>query len=707
MARQPATPPASTHSGRRVAFGLNVTLALVAAVILLVFVNWISYRRFLRYDFTSTRQYSLSPQTREILKEIKEPYRVVTLLGAAGADSAEAREIRIYLSRARDLVDEYARYCRNLTVEHIDADLDAARVKAFYGSVLERFKDRLKPQTEALQVGRAALDAVLKDAKGLIQPLTSLSNDEMIKDERLKQEILVFAQYFARFDKQMEASTQQINAAVEAGLPDYSGALGLIRTELGEVSDKVFGVVVDRLVRAAEGEGAPDAVRAEFKRISGLMRETRKSIDATLTKLKDVTAVEDYDRFREQMATRNSVVILSPGRERVIHLDEMFRRPDPAQEKALKQSGEEPELAFQGEERLTGALMSLGMKNPPLVVFVYTGRQRAIGPNGAYDVVAQRLRRINFDVQEWCPVARPGPFGQVEPAAPLPTSKPGQKAVWIILPIEPPNPINPMASGGDQVATMLKERLAAGDSALVMVEISPVGYTGGIDPMASVFEGWSIKALNDRVLLREISMPNRQKRLASRMDVDEWPSDQPITRAIAGMPGTFLRASPLDLDVAGGAKNNVQVWPLVTIQKEDVWAEKNLQGLTDATRDAATAGKPYTIAAAAQNKTSRLVVVGDPVWASDQVTSVGMLGPGTAELVGALFPGNTELFVNSVFWLARMDQLIAASARSQDIRRIRSMTPQAVRTVQWVTLAGMPLATMLAGVVVWAIRRRA
>ncbi|MCX5660861.1 MAG: Gldg family protein [Planctomycetota bacterium] len=706
-AAKTAAPAGSTHAGRRVAFGFNVTLAIVAALILLVFVNWISYRRFLRYDLTSTRQYSLSPQTRELLKEVKEPYRVVTLLSGAAGDSSEAREVAILLSRARDLADEYGRYCPNLKVEHIDADLNASGVKAFYASLLERYKAKLAPQAAGVEGGRKALDALRADATALKTPLADLGSDESLTDDRLKQDLLSVGQYFARFDKQLDGVMQQVTAATEAGLPDYTAALAVIRTELGDLSEKVFGVVIDRFGRAAETSATPDSIKPKLKSLASLMRESRRNIDVALTAIKDVLSVEDYDRLREQLAGRNSVVVMSPDRERVIQLDEMFRRPDPAQTKALQQAGEEAELAFQGEERLTGALVSLGLKNPPLVVFIFTGRQRALGPNGEYEMVAQRLRRINFDVQEWSPIPRPSMYGQIEPPAPLPVAKPGQKAVWIILPMEPPNPVNPMASGGDQVVAALKQRLAAGDSAMIMLDLAPVGFTGQADPLAGVFEPWSIKPQTDRVLLREITVANRQTRVASLMDVDNWPGDQPVTRSLAGMQGAFLRSMPLDIDTAAAASKGVKVWPLVTVKKDDVWAERNLQDLVNSKKDPASAGKSYTIAAAAESKTNRLIVVGDPIWATDQITSLGLLGPGTAELVGSRFPGNAELFVNGVFWLSHMDQLIAASARSQDIRRIRPMTATTLRNTQWGTLAAMPLATIIAGVGVWLIRRRA
>jgi hypothetical protein len=112
------------------------------------------------------------------------------------------------------------------------------------------------------------------------------------------------------------------------------------------------------------------------------------------------------------------------------------------------------------------------------------------------------------------------------------------------------------------------------------------------------------------------------------------------------------------------------------------------------------------VAVAAEKGKQRIAVFADPVWATDQIVNYGMLGPGTASMVGAMFPANAELFVNSVFWLSNMDEMIAASARSQDIRRIGEITPTQMMGIRWGVLAGIPLAIFAIGIGV-GIKRRA
>jgi len=106
--------------------------------------------------------------------------------------------------------------------------------------------------------------------------------------------------------------------------------------------------------------------------------------------------------------------------------------------------------------------------------------------------------------------------------------------------------------------------------------------------------------------------------------------------------------------------------------------------------------------------------VGDGFWATDEATTFGRLsdgreGPGLATQPGATiaYPGNTELFVSSVFWLAHQEQLIAASPRTQDLRRVDPIPAATLSVYRGVLVAGLPGLVFVVGVAVWLVRRRA
>ena len=99
----------------------------------------------------------------------------------------------------------------------------------------------------------------------------------------------------------------------------------------------------------------------------------------------------------------------------------------------------------------------------------------------------------------------------------------------------------------------------------------------------------------------------------------------------------------------------------------------------------------------------RFVLVGAGGWMiSNTADAVRDIGGGRVALEN---PGNHELMLASVAWLAGMDELIAASPMSQEVSRLRGITPEVRAAWWWIIVAGVPLACFLLGGLVWLWRR--
>ena len=117
--------------------------------------------------------------------------------------------------------------------------------------------------------------------------------------------------------------------------------------------------------------------------------------------------------------------------------------------------------------------------------------------------------------------------------------------------------------------------------------------------------------------------------------------------------------------------------------------------------------QPIMVAAVRTNpETSRLqrfLLVGSGGWLRSYVTEVatGMGG----DRIALMNPGNHELALAAVAWLAGMDELIAPSPISQQYARLDGID-QSVAT-RWGMLAvvGAPIACLLMGLGVWLVRR--
>jgi ABC-type uncharacterized transport system involved in gliding motility auxiliary subunit len=86
---------------------------------------------------------------------------------------------------------------------------------------------------------------------------------------------------------------------------------------------------------------------------------------------------------------------------------------------------------------------------------------------------------------------------------------------------------------------------------------------------------------------------------------------------------------------------------------------------------------------------TRLVVVGDSDFAANSVAGI---------------PGNQDMFLNMVNWLAQQENLISVRPRNPEDRRI-TMTAGQDRMIFWFTIAILPGLIFLAGIQTWWRRR--
>lgn len=101
-----------TLRSRRLHYGSSAIFSTVVFLAILVVVALIAERHPLRADLTETGQFSLSEQSRKIVASLQEPVTVKAFF-AGGAPEA---------SRAKDLLETYRYYNKNIRYEFIDPD---------------------------------------------------------------------------------------------------------------------------------------------------------------------------------------------------------------------------------------------------------------------------------------------------------------------------------------------------------------------------------------------------------------------------------------------------------------------------------------------------------------------------------------------------------------------------------------------------------
>ena len=431
-------PSSPTQAARRAKYGINVTIAVVAALLIVIGLNVIVDRGFrrlsegspgatewLRYDLTATRQYSLSPQTVRVLSELEGDYTIVALIDPR----AQTLEEVVQIQRVIDLVQEYGRYSPRLTVERINPATDVTQADRLYQRILERYESALQPMIDATREGRAALNTVGEQLAAVTALMGAAAEEDGLTNQASRGMVEGVFKAFQRLESDLGAVDAQVQRELDQPLPGYTRVREDLAQTLSQIDQTFLTQAINGFQQVNRVADTPDGAKDKLLQAIDRMTELRETVRQAVTDLQFVEPVEDYDRTRTSLLTQESVVILGPQRVRVVPLSQMFR----AVPRDLAEQAGELELGFIGEEKLTGALLAMSMDNPPMVVFVQPGRAPVIGDRGQYEYVAQRLRNANMRVEQWLPAGQVTQFGQM-PAAPPPKPSRGRRRSGLSCP---------------------------------------------------------------------------------------------------------------------------------------------------------------------------------------------------------------------------------------------------------------------------------
>jgi hypothetical protein len=164
--------------------------------------------------------------------------------------------------------------------------------------------------------------------------------------------------------------------------------------------------------------------------------------------------------------------------------------------------------------------------------------------------------------------------------------------------------------------------------------------------------------------------------------------------------------------VSTTAKEGYTATPLLPVPQDvKVWATQHvdeaLEGKAVTADEKTDLNGPLFAGAAVEKKDGgRLVVIGALQFVTNEIVRLPDPELLKERVRVARFPGNSELFANSVFWLAKADTLIAISPTALEVSRIENMTPAARGFWHYGVLMGaLPGLVVAAGLVVYVRRR--
>jgi hypothetical protein len=696
-----------SQKDRWLKYGLNVALSVIVVIVLAVAVVYLVQKHNVRLDTTLGRSMSLQPQTANILAGIGQPVEIVGLYPRQKGE-ADAQNYRQAVS---DLLDEYHSLNGKITAEMIDPADEPTRVDQLIDRVSKKYGGEIKLYKDFLVDFPKTLEQIKQFAEREEAIQQKLPLDK-ITDENLQQTMVLAMATVQGFPEILQRTQDLIDRELKQKIPDYKGATQTVRSNLDSLSRLVERVATD--FAAVKGnEKAPKEIREyaaesqpRFEAIKKLADEQIKRIDG-LGELK-------LDELRPKLKS-GSILVMGPTDMRVLGFDEVWPLP---QNSRMFNTDESPRRRFAGEQRISTALVSLTHPTKPKVVFVRPGgpplttSETPFDQGGPLSQIAERLREYNFQVMEKDLSGQWAMQSQMRgrPAEPEPTDEQIKDAVWVVLSYMPgmtqmgPNPL------GAKVAEHLKQ----GGSALVL-------FTPQADNLEPVLKDWGINVHTNIIAVHEPiknaapgADPLEQALRVPFIFVLKQYGQHILTRPLQSLESLLV---PL-LVVQTNPVEGHTVTPILPVPTDiKSWGESDIQSvLQNATVEfnppkAGEAGgdiPPPIFGGAVSEKPDggRVVALGSLEFVTNQMLNIPDQDLLRKGIVVSRFPGNAELFQNCIFWLSKMDTMIAISPTAMEVSRIKPMSAGVLTA--WrvgVLTVGLPGLVIIAGIVMYLKRR--
>jgi hypothetical protein len=681
---------------RRTAYAVNLLLFLAALLAIALSANYFAHRPDLRiqFDATKTRAYSLSEQTVRLLSDLEGQWTIALIVVEDATEAAVRRQIDEVLKR-------YQQAGRNISIVRVDPTDPGTLVE--YENILARLRmleaDRIEAYEQALDAGEDAFAALQlfaqQQAAQIEQALTQTTPDDPRRVEI--QQRLGLLDLLAREGGQvLEAVSGARGISDAQPIPDYETARSILAEALSQWGDELYDMarIYDQWRQVGDGGSVlalwAASVLDDYERMS-------RRLAAAADPLAQLPPLE-MARIGRQLAGGEAAVVIGPDRAAVIPSAQLFPKMNL---RAVGESAVAFEARFGGEQVISAAIRSLLVEQMPMVVFVHNEASSMLRSNAQNaDVlgVATLLDRNRFTVREWS-------VGNTE----RPVGEAGQPVVWVVVPPARRQGLQPDQS---ELALMrAADRLIAeGETVMLNVNPSRLPRYGQPDPWQSVAEPFNLRPDTGSAIFEAVTVGDGEAYEPGQV-VRRFETDHPICGAAHGQQAYF----PLSvaLEVVDPARTQVHHVPIALVQpKPRRWLETDWAGKLTGPGEVVI-GEPFDdplpIMIAAERAdpiesgVQRFVLVGSAAWLRTYVAdALTPIGAGRAALSN---PGNQELMLASVEWLAGMDELIAPSPVSQQVARLDGLEGSAAVLWRLITVLGPPVGVLLLGVIVWLVRR--
>lgn len=738
VAHPPAHASDAMASGqRRIVYGLNVAVTIILACGVLTLAVYLSTRFRTQLDVTRSGINSLSPRTVQLVRKLDQNVTITALYTVLSEYDTLAQKRQ---RRVGDLLNLYESVApTRITASVIDPMKDSTRLTVIRDRLvkLPAYQNEAAPHKAALEslpAFQEALTALLKaelDAMGRVAPEFRVEKFDVVEDN------------FRLMAAETRGEFERIDARLKGEIPAYGEAVEALRAYLPKLQTTLNGLTA-WMQRAATGlppTASPDAKQfynTAGTRYADVLGRIQKLLDDT----KDLKRVKLEDLYTKIRNWPNAPVIIVETAQEARVLD--FYEVWPSRrDGSTDNDGDRQEFA--GERCVSSAILQLSQKEKTAVVFVRYGGPALLKPDmsqmnpmmmrqmpsAPYQQVSRSLEDAGFVIREW--------DAQTEKT--VPKIEDAARTVYVVVRPEDAPPQNPMMQQRPQGISpadkqLILDAVNASGRALFLTGWRPapspmpqIPMSGGAPYAFSDYlqSTWGVAIKSDYLTFSFVPSPENPalwvpRRGATALVTLTKPEqlvygEHEITEPIQSLTTVLMNLAPLE---AKSPPGGVKLAPLLSVApSDDIWAisdqsaaqeeySKN-HGLKPNEKDLKARDGGFPVAIAAENdKGQRAVVISSETFAVDDVAfRSGLVPTGNTLAIMNLNPGNIELFLNALHWLAGNADRIAAGPASSDVPRLSRLREGASAQFCRIFLVGIwPALALVAGGAVWLFRRR-
>jgi hypothetical protein len=707
---KPSFSPETQHQ-RWIKYGANVGLSVLVGIALVIVCTYLAQARDKRIDTTAEGVYSLKPQTLSIIQNLKSPIKIVSLY----SKESNRQDIDTYSQTVADLLDEYRASGHNIEVDFIDPLNQPAKADALINDVTTKYGGEIKAYKGFLETYAKLYDQLKKKVTDEGKTIHAVSFDKVTAPD-LGRSLMSVIDTIDQLPDLLDQTKDSVDRKLKQKPPDYKGATDAVQQNMDDLSQEI-AALQQEMGKDKDNAGSPQPVKDYLADAAPRFVELKKTADDLEDQAKKLGDLK-LDTLRQSLKEKDSILVMGPDDMRVLAFDQVWKNDDEAIRQYARTGKIRP--VFAGEQLITTAIYSLTQPNKVKIAFIRPSGPPLTDPGmppfqqgGPLSQVADRLREYNFDVVE---KDLSGQYAQQaeeqgQPAPPEPTDAELQDAIWVVIAAPSQNNNGPMGPVPSAIGPKLLEHINAGGSAFIL----PFPQE---DSPTNPLKDFGIDLRTDAVAVHETTAQPANTSDDPEQQLQQYPfvftlrdyGDSPITRPLHSLDSLLVPLLPVKTHEVKG----ITVTPLLPIpgapNAPACWGDTDLTALQqnkapvfDPKTDIAP---PLFAGATAEKGQQRIVVIASPYFIFNQTLSEVDPDLARQRIFVPRFPGNMELFTNSIFWLAHQDSMISISPAAMQVQRIADMSDAAL--AGWrigVLLLGLPGLVIVAGFMMYVARR--